>query len=125
MKLKSKAKILFFIADMIPSLEESEAAAKLDANVHFRNASRVPSTGNLEICDGVAGVVPASYANAFESAENAIQRRAEALKQAMEKHGETPAPKTNSKAKPVMASGKPTIETPSGTLPVWNAQKVN
>lgn len=56
--------ILFFINGPVASVEDQRAAAKLGMGVRFRNATVVPadlSPGAIEKCDGVSGMVPASY----------------------------------------------------------------
>ena len=72
------AKILFFVDGVAPTQEDYEAASKLTAQVVFRNARAVPSEGALEECDGVAGHVPAPYAE-LPAAEEAIKAHAAKL----------------------------------------------
>lgn len=57
----SETKTLFFIADVVPSEKEKEAASKIEGKVCFRNARFVDESSNLESCDFVAGKVPKSY----------------------------------------------------------------
>lgn len=55
-----KEKILFFIADFVPSEDEKKAAEKLGTKM-FRCAKMVLKTSPIEDCDDVAGCVPESY----------------------------------------------------------------
>lgn len=88
------AKILFFVDGPAPSNEDFAAAGEMKATVVFRNARAVPSEPHsLEICDGVAGKVPAIYAAKYPDAEKAIATKAAELKALSSKVGDTPAPK--------------------------------
>ncbi len=101
------AKILFFVDGNAPSPEDFLAASEMKATVMFRNARHVPSEPHsLEICDGVAGKVPAIYAEKFPTAEAAIASRDAALKALTSKVGDAPAPKQSVPAKDVKAPGK-------------------
>jgi len=110
------AKILFFVQGVAPTAEDFEAASKLTAQVVFRNAQAVPAEGALEECDGVAGAVPAPYAE-LPTAEEAIAKKAEEIAALAKKVGDEPAPKAPAKAqsKPANApqAGKP------ATPPAW------
>ena len=86
------AKILFFVQGVAPTAEDFEAASKLTAQVVFRNAQAVPAEGALEECDGVAGAVPAPYAE-LPTAEEAIAKKAEEIAALAKKVGDEPAPK--------------------------------
>lgn len=55
----SKKVILFFIAGMVPTDAEREAAEKLGTS-RFRNA-RLAANDSIEKCDEVAGLVPEAY----------------------------------------------------------------
>jgi hypothetical protein len=57
----SKKVTLFFIAGMVPTEAEREAAEKLGAT-RFRNA-RLAKNDTIEKCDEVAGLVPEIYKN--------------------------------------------------------------
>lgn len=57
----SKKVILFFIAGMVPTDAEREAAEKL-GTARFRNA-RLAKNDTVEKCDEVAGLVPEIYKN--------------------------------------------------------------
>lgn len=57
----SKKVILFFIAGMVPTDAEREAAEKL-GTARFRNA-QLAKNDTVEKCDEVAGLVPESYKN--------------------------------------------------------------
>lgn len=62
-----KKKILFFIADFVPTKEEREEAEKLGTKM-FRSARMVVKTSPIEKCDGVAGCVPDAYLKFAEPA---------------------------------------------------------
>ena len=91
------AKILFFVDGVAPTPEDYEAASKLTAQVVFRNARAVPSEGALEECDGVAGKVPPTYAEAYPEADEAIKAHAAKLAKLAKKVGDSPAPKAPAK----------------------------
>lgn len=124
------AKILFFVDGHAPKPEDFQAAAEMAATVVFRNARAVPSEPHsLEICDGVAGKVPALYAEKFPTAEEAISKKKKELKELSSKVGDSPAPKASGKgaaAKPADNSGnKPAAATApvtgaAGQAPGWN-----
>jgi len=88
------AKILFFVEGPAPTAEQLAEALEMTANVMFRNALAVPAEQHsLEICDGVAGIVPPLYAEAFPTAEAAIAAKTGELKALSEKVGDEAAPK--------------------------------
>ena len=91
------AKILFFVDGVAPTPEDYEAASKLTAQVVFRNARAVPPEGALEECDGVAGKVPPTYAEACPEADEAIKAHAAKLAKLAKKAGDSPAPKAPAK----------------------------
>ena len=91
------AKILFFVDGVAPTPEDYEAASKLTAQVVFRNARAVPPEGALEECDGVAGKVPPTYAEACPEADEAIKAHAAKLAKLAKKVGDSPAPKAPAK----------------------------
>ena len=91
------AKILFFVDGVAPTPEDYEAASKLTAQVVFRNARAVPPEGALEECDGVAGKVPPTYAEAYPEADEAIKAHAAKLAKLAKKVGDSPAPKAPAK----------------------------
>mgnify|MGYP000659176430 FL=1 len=91
------AKILYFVDGVAPTPEDYEAASKLTAQVVFRNARAVPSEGALEECDGVAGKVPPTYAEAYPEADEAIKAHAAKLAALAKKVGDSPAPKAPAK----------------------------
>ena len=90
------AKILYFVDGVSPTPEDFEAASKMQAQVVFRNAQAVPAEGTLEECDGVAGHVPAPYAELPE-AEEAIKTVSDKLAALAKKVGDAPAPKAPAK----------------------------
>jgi len=92
MKVKKFPKILFFIKGSIPTKEDYEAAESLGPNCVFRNASFVPSTGSLEKCNGVAGLVPELY-KSEPSAEEALGQ----MKLSFEKKAAPKKPKAEPK----------------------------
>lgn len=123
------AKILYFIEGAAPTAEDFEAAQAIGGNVVFRNALAVPNEPHsLEICDGVAGVVPPIYAEAFPDADEAVAQRAEELKALSSKTGDEPAPKPKGKgasksaAKPAATGEAEDDKAPgaTGTKPAWN-----
>lgn len=117
MNLSKPCRILFFIADCMPTVEDYIEAAKLNGDVVFRNASAVPEAGNLEQCDGVAGDVPTNYAEAYPTAEDAIAARNEALQAISEQVGDSPAPR--SKKAPTKAQQ---AAVAAATKPAWGDQ---
>lgn len=93
--------ILFFTKGSSPTEEEIEAANELGANVKFRAAKFVgDETHGLEICDGVAGQVPKTYAEKYPAAEEALASKKLKFKELSEKAGDEQAPKA-SENKPV------------------------
>lgn len=71
---KNYPRVLFFISDVTPSLEQQLAAERLaPCRVSFRNALLTSTDGALEDCEGVFGDVPARYAAKYPSAEKAIE----------------------------------------------------
>lgn len=69
--------ILFFVSGSEPTAAQQAESFKLGPNVRFRNAEFVSDIGSLEKCDGVAGDVPARYADAYPTAEDALKQYAE------------------------------------------------
>lgn len=105
-----------------PTPEDFEEASKLKALVVFRNASAVPAEGALEECDGVAGHVPAPYAE-LPAAEEAIKAHAAKLAALAKKVGDAPAPKAPAKpANAPAAAGKgqaPATGQKPASAPAW------
>ena len=91
------AKILYFVDGVSPTPEDFEAASKMQAQVVFRNARAVPPEGALEECDGVAGKVPPTYAEAYPEADEAIKAHAAKLAKLTKKVGNNPTPKAPAK----------------------------
>lgn len=91
------AKILYFVDGVSPTPEDFEAASKMQAQVVFRNARAVPPEGALEECDGVAGEVPPTYAEAYPEADEAVKAHAAKLAKLAKKVGDSPAPKAPAK----------------------------
>lgn len=107
--MRKYPRILFFVASVMPTAEDFAAAELLGPNVAFRNASAVPNDGALEECDGIAGKVPARYAEKYPTAEEAIaayeaEREARAAKLDGSKGEEKP---------PVKATPAPTATKPA------------
>ena len=116
------AKILFFVDGVAPTPEDYEAASKMTAQVVFRNARAVPSEGALEECDGVAGHVPAPYAE-LPTAEEAIEAHAAKLAALAEKVGDAPAPKAPAKPANAPATAAkaqaPAQPVKPASVPAW------
>jgi hypothetical protein len=97
------ALILYFVDGPAPSPQDFVEASNMSAKVVFRNARAVPSEPHcLEICDGVAGVVPPIYAAKYPTAETAIKAQRDALAALAAKVGDRPAP-----TKPKTTAAKP------------------
>lgn len=88
-----QARILFFVNGVAPTSEDFAEADKISAQVVFRNATAVPPDGALEIADGVAGHVPARYAEAYPTAAEAIAKKRNEYETARKQTGDVPAPK--------------------------------
>lgn len=77
--IEKPKKIIYFIADGVPTEAEIEAARAYGFGVVFRNAAAIPadvSPGQIEECDGVAGLVPAAYKEKYkESADVAKESK--------------------------------------------------
>ena len=120
------AKILFFVKGVSPTPEDFEEASKLQAQVVFRNAHAVPAEGTLEQCDGVAGHVPAPYAE-LPTAEEAIKTVSDKLAALAKKVGDAPAPKAPAKAagtpaaaaKAAQATQAPATAAKPAAAPAW------
>jgi hypothetical protein len=128
-------KILFFVKGPFPS-DEDKAFAKASekqALTVFRNALAVPTENHsLEICDGVAGAVPAIYAKKFPKAEKAIAAYKETLKNISEKVGDVPAPNriTKTESEKALEASilrnaknpdlKSSVPPATGKPPAWN-----
>jgi len=73
--------ILFFIPGMSPSEEARDEATALQGKgvqIGFRNLRHVDQAATrLETCDGVAGEVPANYAERFPKAEEVAEKFAD------------------------------------------------
>lgn len=67
------AKILYFIDGPAPTSEQIMEAASVPAKVVFRNARAVSPDSSLELCDGVMGAVPKTYAKAYPDARTAVE----------------------------------------------------
>lgn len=118
--MKKYPVILFFIASVMPTAEDFEAAEQLGPNVKFRNASFVPAEGCLEKCDGVAGAVPERYAEAYPSAEDAFAAFEEARSNGQEAPQAAPdaQPPKGDPAKPASAP-KPANSRAKAASVVW------
>ena len=121
------AKILYFADGVSPTPEDFEAASKMQAQVVFRNARAVPPEGALEECDGVAGKVPPTYAEAYPEADEAIKAHAAKLAKLATKVGDSPAPKAPAKAagapaaaaKAAQATQAPATAAKPAAAPAW------
>jgi len=116
------AKILFFVDGHAPTSDDFKEAAKLSANVVFRNARAVPSEAHsLETCDGVAGKIPPLYAAKFETAENAIALKEKALSELSSLVGDEKAPKAQTEKKTAVDNTKAPIKPEDAKkAPEWN-----
>ena len=114
------AKILYFVDGVSPTPEDFEAASKMQAQVVFRNVRAVPPEGALEECDGVAGKVPPTYAEACPEADEAIKAHAAKLAALAKKVGDSPAPAKPAKA-PATAAKAQTPAQPAkpASAPAW------
>lgn len=106
------ARILFFIAGPVPTAEEYEAAARINGNVSFRNASVIGPGDRTEECDGVAGTVPDVYKK-FPSADEATAAKVKAREIALKATGDKLAPSVGS-SKPA-AGTQPPVSAPEGS----------
>lgn len=73
---KKFPKIIFFTADMLPTDEEITQAEEIGAGVVFRNSKFVPENpnpGQIEECEGVAGMVPESYAKKYKTVGKVVK----------------------------------------------------
>lgn len=113
------AKILFFVDGVAPSNEDFEAASKLTAQVVFRNARAVPPEGALEECDGVAGKIPPTYAEAYPEADEAIKAHAAKLAKLANKVGDSPAPKAQAKPATAAKAQAPAQPAKPASAPAW------
>lgn len=112
------AKILFFVDGPAPKPEDFQAAAAMSATVVFRNARAVPSEQHsLEICDGVAGKVPAIYAAKYPTAEEAIAKKAAELKKLSDKVGDEKAPEPKASKEPPAGKAAETAGKGDGKKP--------
>lgn len=123
------AKILYFVEGPGPTADQLAEALEMSATVMFRNALAVPSEPHsLELCDGVAGIVPPLYAERFPSAEVAISVKAGELKALSDRVGDEAAPKLT--AAQVKAAKKAEADNAANTAnqqsngnqsaPAWN-----
>ena len=67
-----KEKILFFVADFVPTEKERKEAAKLGTKM-FRCAKMVAKTSPIEDFDKVAGCVPEYYLAKARAKENPVE----------------------------------------------------
>lgn len=115
--------VIYFTKDTVPSGDEMrEMGLLVPAQVVMRNARYVAAGGSLERCDGVAGVVPDSYRDAYPTAETAIdafnQKREEAAQDEGGEGAEIAA----------LDAGKPTITddpSPQKSAPKQPAKKAD
>lgn len=114
-------KILFFLADGVPTDAELDAGEKCGFGVVFRNSQYVPVEGALEACDGVAGNVPPRYAEAFPVERDGVFYPADVANEAPVAPVSDEQAPANTKA-PVAASKAPeAAPVPPATPPVWKA----
>lgn len=89
--MSNKLKILFFVNGATASKENLLEAQKFNANVQFRNATKIGKDDKVEPCHGVAGAVPETY-KGFPKAEDAIADFEKKLEEALKETGEEKAP---------------------------------
>lgn len=112
-------KILYFVNGSAPSAADQLAVIELGVSVFYRNARFVGADEKPEPCDGVAGHVPAAYAD-IPSAEDAMTAYKAALEEQRERLGETAAPvPTKGGKKATKDEKKPDGPEGSGN-PAWN-----
>lgn len=119
--MKKHPRILFFTKGAVPTGKERAAAAKLGTNVFFRNACMVQPGDSVEVCDGVAGEVPASYKAMLPSADDALaqwQREIDALTAAAVEPEPAPAPAPASEPT-TPAATEPPASAPASTVGGW------
>ena len=109
-------KILFFIPDILPSVEERKAAQVLAAQVCFRNTQGVTEGSTCEECDGVVGQIPAIYAK-FKPADQAILEFNENVNAQFSATLDEKAPALTPEIPP---TATPTSEKPKA----WNTKQV-
>lgn len=123
------ARILYFVEGPAPTARQLDEAFSMNATVVFRNALAVPAEAHsLELCDGVAGVVPQLYADTFPTAEVAIAAKVGELKALSDKVGDEAAPKmTASQAAAAKKASSDADKTVQGqqangnqSAPSWN-----
>ncbi|OHD25445.1 MAG: hypothetical protein A2Y38_12875 [Spirochaetes bacterium GWB1_59_5] len=110
--MRKYPRILFFVAASMPTQDDFEAAEQLGPNVAFRNAAMISNEGSLEKCEGVAGLVPQRYADAYPTAEDAIadfetERKARLLKPQGDEAAQPKATPAPTPAKPATAPATP------------------
>lgn len=87
-----KPKIIYFLADGIPSAEEIAIAESFGVKVMYRNVRFIESTDHPEECDAVVGsVIPEQYKDK-PGPEEALKEYAERLKAQREIVGDIQAP---------------------------------
>jgi len=122
-----QARILYFVNGPAPTPEDFAAADAIAGNVVFRNAQAVTDDPqSLEMCDGVAGRVPALYAAAFPDADTAVDKVAVELADLSTKVGDGPAP-TAAQTKAALKRAETAKRNPitpevpvAGAAPTWN-----
>ena len=117
--------ILYFIKGPLPSEADVKKASSYDgsAKVVYRNGNHVEDTDSLELCDGVAGAVPARYKEKFPSAEDAVKSFKKEKKDLSDRVGdeEAPAAVTNVVSEPLQAVKESSSN--KNTASEWKAGK--
>ncbi len=123
--MNKQLKILFFIADAVPTAHDSFEASQIPAQVCFRNAAYIEDAS--ESCDGVAGAVPECYSG-FPKASVAIAKYQAELKARSAKLGDVAAPKKQPGAQKPEGNKTqqvPNPTNPPGNPPAWNPNPTN
>lgn len=126
MKLKTP-KILYFVAGYAPTAADLIVALDLGVGVQYRNSTKINAEDPCEPCDGVAGDVPAQYAEKFPDATEVVEAYREGLTAARERMGETGAVRepvrtkaTGAKAAPAKTAAAKAAAAPA--KPAWGAK---
>lgn len=102
-------RIIYFIKGALASAKEEQDAARYGNNVVFRNASLVGEGESPEKCDGVAGAIPASYAE--------LPKAKPILITVIDEPEQPPAPITPQPEQPPAAPVAASVEVPPAPPP--------
>ena len=125
--MKKLPKILDFIVGSVATELEQGEIDSISANVSLRNASMINPEWTPEVCDGVAGMVPESYAHMpnpdqaltkmKEITDSVLNVISEVLPQVVVETQKKLSPQLQPKAKPGAAASTAKVK------PVWNPNK--